>query len=104
MPQQSQAIGVGAPHNYHERVQHLSAGTHRLHLPGDDGTQSANSGATTGRGDCFSGFAQLLPYLDQGPLYNSINFNSGPDTAANDGIVGVQPPVFTCPSDLGTKP
>jgi prepilin-type N-terminal cleavage/methylation domain-containing protein/prepilin-type processing-associated H-X9-DG protein len=69
----------------------------------DNRTPSAMSNATSGQGNCFSAFAQLLPQLDQGPLFSQINFNSGPDTAANNGIVGKQPPVFLCPSDLGLK-
>jgi prepilin-type processing-associated H-X9-DG protein len=36
-------------------------------------------------------------------IYNQINFNSGPDTIANDSMSIVQPPVFLCPSDSGTK-
>jgi prepilin-type N-terminal cleavage/methylation domain-containing protein/prepilin-type processing-associated H-X9-DG protein len=90
-------------HNYADSFGGFPPGRIVYISPGDDGSQSANANATTGRGDCFSGFAQLLPQLDQGPLYNLINFNSGPDTAANDGVVGVQPEVFLCPSDLGLK-
>jgi prepilin-type N-terminal cleavage/methylation domain-containing protein/prepilin-type processing-associated H-X9-DG protein len=71
--------------------------------PTDDRTASANGSATTGRGDCFSAFAQLLPQLDQSPIYDLINFNSGPDTAANDQVVGDQAPVFLCPSDTGRQ-
>jgi prepilin-type N-terminal cleavage/methylation domain-containing protein/prepilin-type processing-associated H-X9-DG protein len=95
-------LGLGM-HNYHDAFNTFPPGRIVYVSPGDDGSQGANGSATTGRGDCFSAFAQLLPHLDQGPLYNQINFNSGPDTAANDSIVGVQPPVFLCPSDLGTK-
>lgn len=69
--------------------------------PTDDLSQSANGNATTGTGDCFSAFAQLLPQLDQSTIYNQINFNSGPDTTANDSVVGTQPPALLCPSDLG---
>jgi len=71
--------------------------------PTDNGTASANNNATTGQGDCFSAFAQLLPQLEQGNIYNLINFNSGPDTSANDQVVGTQPPVFLCPSDSGMQ-
>lgn len=69
--------------------------------PADDLSPSANGGATTGHGNCFSAFAQMLPQLDQGPLYNQINFSSGPDTAVNNGPATVQIPMFLCPSDSG---
>jgi len=92
-----------ALHNYADAFKAFPPGRIVYVSPGDDGTTGANGNATTGRGDCFSAFAQLLPQLDQGPLYSQINFNSGPDTAANDQIVGVQPPVLLCPSDMGTR-
>ena len=90
-----------ALHNYADvfgafppgRIVHISAT--------DDLTQSANGNSTTGDGDCFSAFAQLLPQLDQAPLYNQVNFNSGPDTAPNNGPSTVQIPMFQCPSDSG---
>ncbi len=68
----------------------------------DNKTQSGASSATTGRGNCFSAFALLLPQLDQIPLYNSINFNTGPDTTPNNTVADIQPPMFLCPSDTGT--
>ena len=77
------------------RIVHISTSDNR--------TASANGNATTGNGDCFSAFAQLLPQLDQGVIYNQINFNSGPDTAANNDLSILQPSVFICPSDSGAK-
>jgi hypothetical protein len=71
--------------------------------PTDDGSVSANSGATTGRGNCFSAFAGLLPNLDQSVIYNQIDFSHGPDTAANNSMSITQPPVFLCPSDIGVR-
>lgn len=61
----------------------------------------------------------LLPYVDQAPLYNSINFNNPPDTPGMGGVINFMPayqspngvntnssqafvPVFLCPTDLGT--
>lgn len=92
-----------AMHNYADNFGTFPPGRIVYVSPGDDGTAGANGGATTGRGDCFSALALMLPQLDQSPLYNQIDFNNGPDTAANNSIVGVQPPVFLCPSDFGTK-
>jgi hypothetical protein len=54
----------------------------------------------------WSGFAMLLPYMDQGPVYDQINFNHHWDvnttaipnrTAASTVI-----PAFLCPSDPGS--
>jgi prepilin-type processing-associated H-X9-DG protein len=45
----------------------------------------------------------MLPELDQGVIFNQINFLSGPDTAANNNVSIIQPPVFLCPSDGGTR-
>jgi prepilin-type N-terminal cleavage/methylation domain-containing protein/prepilin-type processing-associated H-X9-DG protein len=92
-----------ALHNYADAFKAFPPGRQVYISPGDDGSQGANAGATTGQGNCFSGFAQMLPQLDQAPLYNQINFNSGPDTAGNDRISAAQPPAFLCPSDVGSR-
>ncbi|WP_010584351.1 DUF1559 domain-containing protein [Schlesneria paludicola] len=92
-----------AMHNYVDAFGGFPPGRIVYVSPTDDLTASANGNATTGRGDCFSAFAQLLPQLDQGVIYNQIDFNNGPDTSANDGMSIIQPPVFLCPSDSGAK-
>jgi prepilin-type N-terminal cleavage/methylation domain-containing protein len=65
----------------------------------------------------WSQHAMLLPHMDQGPLYNSLNFNNPPDTPGMAGAVPFMPaytspggvntqgsqtvvPLFLCPSDL----
>jgi prepilin-type N-terminal cleavage/methylation domain-containing protein/prepilin-type processing-associated H-X9-DG protein len=90
-----------AMHNYESSFGTFPPGRIVYVSPTDDGTSSANGNATTGKGDCFSAFAQLLPQLEQSAIYDQINFLSGPDTSANDQVVGTQPPVFLCPSDSG---
>src|SRR5262249_21665043 len=90
-----------AMHNYESSFNTFPPGRIVHVSPADDGSQSAMGNATTGQGDCFSAFAQMLPQLDQDPIYEQINFNSGPDTSANDQVVGIQPAVFACPSDPG---
>jgi prepilin-type N-terminal cleavage/methylation domain-containing protein/prepilin-type processing-associated H-X9-DG protein len=92
-----------ALNNYESSFNTLPPGRVVYISPTDDGSAAANGNATTGTGDCFSAFAQLLPQLDQNPIFNLINFNSGPDTPANDQVVGDQPPVFLCPSDSATQ-
>ncbi len=90
-------------HNYHDAFGSFPPGRIVFISPNDNGTASANGNATTGNGNCFSAFAQLLPQLDQGVIYNQINFNSGPDTAANNNVSIIQPSVFVCPSDSGAR-
>lgn len=92
-----------ALHNYAESFGRFPPGRIVNISPTDDRTASANGNATTGNGDCFSAFAHLLPQLDQAAMYNQINFNSGPDTAANNTMSIVQPAVFLCPSDSGSR-
>src|SRR5262245_49752380 len=90
-----------AMHNYESSFNAFPPGRVVHVSPADDGSQAAMGNATTGLGDCFSAFAQMLPQLDQSPIYDQINFNMGPDTSANDSVVGVQPPVFVCPTETG---
>src|ERR1700724_2586602 len=60
-------IGL-ALHNYNESFAVLPPG--RLVNP------------VNGQGHCFSAYAHLLPHLDQGPVYNQINFSANPDDTA----------------------
>ena len=74
--------------------------THGVFPPGRLNTHVA------GRGNCWGGYAMILPYLDQAPVYNAFNFDLPPDTdytntlgAANKtGAVTVLD-VLICPSD-----
>ena len=92
-----------AMHNYAEGFGMFPPGRIVNVSPLDNRTASANGNATSGNGNCFSAFAQLLPQLDLGVIYNQVNFNSGPDTAANNSMSIIQPSVFLCPSDSGSK-
>lgn len=92
-----------AMHNYSESFNAFPPGRIVNISPTDDRTQGANGGATTGNGDCFSAFAQMLPQLDQIALYNQINFSSGPDTAINNGPSTTPIAMFKCPSDTGVS-
>jgi prepilin-type processing-associated H-X9-DG protein len=48
----------------------------------------------------FSCFARMLPYFEQAPMYNSINFSSGTSAAPDNlTITGVQVNSLICPSD-----
>jgi prepilin-type N-terminal cleavage/methylation domain-containing protein len=46
----------------------------------------------------FTWMTMILPYIDQAPLYNQINFSL---PALNQAHVGIQIPAFRCPSDTG---
>ena len=90
-----------ALHNYADAAGTFPPGRIVYVSPTDDHTATANSSATTGSGDCYSAFAQLLPQLDQTNLYNQINFNVGPDTTPENVVSDIQIPMFQCPSDSG---
>lgn len=92
-----------ALHNYADAAGTFPPGRIVYVSPGDDHTASANGNATTGNGDCFSAFAQMLPQIDQSVIFNQINFSRGPDTAANTNLSILQPSLFLCPSDTGNK-
>ena len=51
----------------------------------------------------WSQHAMLLPYLDQIPLYRSINFNFPPDTPGMAGAVAFMP-AYTSPGGVNTVP
>ena len=71
-----------ALHNYHD--------TYQMFPPG--GTQSLPNWGT-------SWFASILPYADQLPLYNKMQFNTWPGWVDNTAVLtGVKPPYMTCPS------
>jgi prepilin-type processing-associated H-X9-DG protein len=78
-------IGV-ALHNYHS--------SHNTFPPGYV-AGAAYPATSCGWGWC----AQLLPYLDQTPLYNSINFQLPIENSANLPLLSQTLPGMLCPSD-----
>jgi prepilin-type N-terminal cleavage/methylation domain-containing protein/prepilin-type processing-associated H-X9-DG protein len=52
----------------------------------------------------WSVHSMLLPYLDQAPLYSSINFNMPPDTPGMSGAVVTFMPAFTSPGGVNSVP
>ncbi|HET6425215.1 MAG TPA: DUF1559 domain-containing protein [Planctomycetaceae bacterium] len=70
-----------ALHNYHDNF---------LCFPfGQDGAKS------------YLAISQLLPYFDQAPLYNTINFNLPYNDATNTAARNTELPGLRCPSDFG---
>ncbi len=58
-------IGL-AMHNYMTSVGVLPPGRFNTHI--------------AGQGNCWGAYSQLLPQLDQTPIFNSFNFNLAPDS------------------------
>lgn len=52
----------------------------------------------------FSAHAMLLPFMDQGALYNRLDFSLAPNQGANDTTKRATVPGFLCPSDLNQIP
>ena len=84
-------IGL-ALHNYHAVHGVFPPGRIRSHWDGE--------------GRQFSALAQILPYLEQTPIYNAINFDLNPDVNARDApqaenttAAGATVSGFLCPSD-----
>jgi prepilin-type N-terminal cleavage/methylation domain-containing protein len=72
-------IGL-ALHNYHSANQCLPSGADKMG---------------------YSVHAQLLPYLEQDPIYRTINFNIPASSPANQAVEGMVVLTFLCPSDPG---
>ncbi len=81
-------IGL-ALHNYHD--------SHNAFPPGWIGVEAgvANFEAESG----FGWGTQVLPYLDQGPLYNELILTQSMVSTNNQAWIDTVLPVFQCPSD-----
>ena len=52
----------------------------------------------------FSCFVRMLPFMDQVPLYNQVNFNGTSSDPSNVGLCGAQIPTLRCPTDAQNDP
>lgn len=52
----------------------------------------------------FSCFVRMMPFLEQAPLYNAVNFNNNYGSYTNVTIAGVRLQALTCPSDTANEP
>ena len=52
----------------------------------------------------FSAFVRLLPFTEQAPMYNCVNFNMTYANVENFTVAGVQLAVLVCPSDTNIAP
>jgi prepilin-type N-terminal cleavage/methylation domain-containing protein/prepilin-type processing-associated H-X9-DG protein len=79
-------IGIGL-HNYLSATNRFPPGRINGHL--------------AGQGNCWGAYAQLLPHLEQRPIFEAFNFNLSPDIdAANLTGAGMFVSSFLCPSDF----
>jgi hypothetical protein len=81
-----------ALHNYHDTYNRFPAAGYYAYW---------NGSAFVPRN--FTWLTMILPYIDQAPLYNQINF-SLPAYGQVPSHTDKQLPVFTCPSDTGVNP
>ncbi len=54
--------------------------------------------------DNFSSFVRLLPFTEQAPMYNAVNFNMTYGNVENRTVAGVQLSILVCPSDINNQP
>ena len=85
-------IGL-ALHNYMNAVGVLPPGRFNSHI--------------AGQGNCWGAYSQLLPQLDQTPIFNAMNFNLAPDstTTSVSNATGFQTFInsLICPSDSSAE-
>ena len=91
-----------ALHSYHDTFLKFPAvmywsnfGGSGMVSPYANGTQSSSFFGQMGP----SWLVSLLPYIDQAPLYNQVNFNVSITNGANANIVSANISAFLCPSD-----
>ena len=85
-------IGL-AMHNYHDSFNCFPFG------------QGGAAAQTPGATQRYSAVSQLLPYIDQSPLYNRIDFHVIPAHANNNAPRLTEIPMLRCPSDFdNTQP
>jgi prepilin-type N-terminal cleavage/methylation domain-containing protein/prepilin-type processing-associated H-X9-DG protein len=95
-------IGLGI-HNYHSANGVFPMGGSAQYIPVDKWAQAGGGGPF--EWENFSGFALMLSYLEQSPLYNALNFMVCPDSGYGYGWVqnttGYNNKIatFLCPSD-----
>jgi len=86
-----QQIGI-ALHNYHDAISTFPPGY-------IDYQNNPNYTPDLDMGPGWGWAAMSLPYLEQQPLYNAINFSLGITNASNSTAVLTSLTVFQCPSD-----
>ncbi len=91
-----------ALHNYHDTNKYFPAAMYWSNFPSGGLVGTPSSGAATQMGPSW--LVGLLPFCDQAPLYNTVNFNLSISDNANANIVKQVIPGFVCPSDPNNTP
>ncbi|HEY7155496.1 MAG TPA: DUF1559 domain-containing protein [Gemmataceae bacterium] len=84
-------IGL-ALHSYHDSIGYFPPGY-------VDGNTNPNSTPDNDVGPGWGWASFLLPYLEQGNVYNQINFKVGVGTGSNTAVSQLSLKIFQCPSD-----
>jgi prepilin-type N-terminal cleavage/methylation domain-containing protein/prepilin-type processing-associated H-X9-DG protein len=92
-----------ALHNYHDAFQTFAPGYVSAVLPGvtDACNQDAENGQSVDLGPGWAWGSMILPFLEQQPLYNSVNFSLSVAYAANNTCSTTSLTAYLCPSDPG---
>ena len=94
----------------HEQLEtNLSPGGHELRVGQPPPPPAACSSIDQVKGaayyrDNFSSFVRLLPYTEQSPMYNCVNFHITYANVENFTVAGVQLAALVCPSDINNGP
>lgn len=89
-------IGL-ALHNYHDTYLKFPAAMYFSNFPTGNLIGYQQTGADTMHGPSW--LVGMLPYIDQGPLYNMANFNVAIGNSVNANVTSANIPAFQCPSD-----
>ncbi len=87
-----------AMHNYHQAINAFPIGALGIRSP----TLYARAGDPTGKVNRRTWAFLILPYVEQGSMYNAVNFSlpfNPPIGAANETVSAVLVPGFLCPDD-----
>jgi prepilin-type N-terminal cleavage/methylation domain-containing protein len=82
-------------HNYHDVYSGLA--------PGWVGVDPATKGPDARGVNGFGWNARILPFIDQAPLYNKLDFSTRVDDAANVKLIATAIPMLRCPTDTFAK-
>jgi prepilin-type N-terminal cleavage/methylation domain-containing protein/prepilin-type processing-associated H-X9-DG protein len=89
-------IGL-ALHNYHDTYLKFPASMYFSNFPGGGLTGYSATGGNTTHGPSW--LVGMLPYIDQGPLYNLANFSVAMGNPINAAVTSANIGGFQCPSD-----
>ena len=81
-----------ALHNYHD--------VHNIFPRGNFENAGINNGEGNRSWNGFSAHAMLLPFLEQGAIYDALNFNTHTATSVNTTVKQNVIAAFQCPSDI----